>query len=82
MTDADAPDLADDIDSTRIGCFAVEGKIFGDDREWAEARWDRISAETASSLAAQDVVHDPDAYVLVLVPQVDSLAESMTMTRG
>lgn len=77
VTDADAPDLADGIESTRIGRFAVEGRIFGDDREWAEARWDRISAETAASLADAEAVHDPNAYTLVLVPQVDALAESV-----
>lgn len=77
VVDADAPDLADGIDSTRIGRFAVEGKIFGDAREWAEARWDRISAETAASLAAEGSVHDPNGYALVLIPQVDALAESV-----
>lgn len=77
VVDADAPDLADDIDSTRIGRFVVEGRIFGDDREWAEARWDRISADAAASLADQDTVRDPDAYVLVLSPQLDTLAESV-----
>ena len=77
VVDADAPDLTDDIDSTRIGRFVVEGRIFGDDRDWAEARWDRVSADTAASLAAQDAVRDPDAYALVLSPQVDTLAESV-----
>ena len=77
VTDTGAPDLADGIDHTRIGRFAVEGRIFGDDREWAEARWDRISAGTAAALAAHDPVHDPSAYALVLIPQVDALAESV-----
>ncbi|HAS11489.1 MAG TPA: hypothetical protein DCS55_13400 [Acidimicrobiaceae bacterium] len=76
VTDAEAPDLADDIDATRIGRFTVEGNIFGDERQWAEARWDRISAETAASLAAQEAVHDPNAYALVLIPHIDTLAES------
>lgn len=77
VIDTEAPDLADGLDRTRIGRFAVEGKIFGDDREWAEARWDRISAETAASLVAQDPVHDASAYALVLIPQIDTLAESV-----
>lgn len=77
VTDADAPDLAGDIDATRIGRFTVEGNIFGDERQWAEARWDRISAETADALAAEEPVHDRDGYTLVLVPQLDTLAESV-----
>lgn len=77
VVDADAPDLAAGIDSTRIGRFVVEGRIFGDDRDWAEARWDRISAETAASLATEQGVHDPNGYALVLIPQVDALAESV-----
>ncbi|MDZ7676674.1 MAG: hypothetical protein U5K30_16600 [Acidimicrobiales bacterium] len=77
VTDAGAPDLADSIDHIRIGRFTVEGNIFGDERQWAEARWDRISAETATALAAEEPVHDRDSYALVLVPQIDILAESV-----
>lgn len=77
VTDAGAPDLADTIDTTRIGRFEIEGNIFGDERQWAEARWDRISAETAETLLAEDPVTDPDNYTLVLVPQLDALAESI-----
>ena len=80
VTDPGAPDLADRIDHTRIGRFTVEGRIFGDGREWAEARWDRISAETAESLAAEAPAHDRDSYALVLVPQIDTLAESVVAT--
>jgi hypothetical protein len=77
VTDARAPDLADDIDATRIGRFTVEGSIFGDERQWAEARWDRISAETAAALLAREPVADPGCYALVLVPRLDALAESL-----
>jgi hypothetical protein len=77
VTDAAAPDLADSIASSRIGRFGVEGNIFGDERQWAEARWDRISAETADALMSEAPVEDADSYVMVLVPQVDTLAESV-----
>ena len=77
VTDATAPDLADTIEASRIGRFTVEGNIFGDERQWAEARWDRISAETADDLMAGEPVDDPNSYVMVLVPQLDTLAESV-----
>lgn len=77
VTDADAADHVDGIERTPIGRFEVEGNIFGDERQWAEARWDRIGAEAAEALSTREPVVDPDAYVLVLVPQMDSLAESV-----
>jgi hypothetical protein len=77
VTDPATPDLADTIEATRIGSFTVEGNIFGDERQWAEARWDRISRETADALAEREPAADPDSYVLVVVPQIDTLAESV-----
>lgn len=77
VTDLGVPDLADSIESIRIGRFEIEGNIFGDDRQWAEARWDRISAETAETLASRQSVSDRDNYTLVLTPQLDHLAESV-----
>ncbi len=77
VTEPEAPDLADTIDAHRIGRFAVEGNIFGDERQWAEARWDRISAETADGLGTQEPVDDSNSYALVLLPQLDTLAQSM-----
>ncbi|MGI9578712.1 MAG: hypothetical protein ACR2OH_10965 [Microthrixaceae bacterium] len=77
LTDPAAPDLAGTVDGTRIGRFAVEGNIFGDKRQWAEARWDRISAEVAEKLIAQEPTIDSEAYTMVLTPQWDTLAESV-----
>ena len=77
VTDPAAPDVADTIEATRIGRFTVEGTIFGDQRQWAEARWDRISGETADELMAQEPVADPDSYVCVVRPQIDTMAESV-----
>lgn len=77
VTDPAAPDLTDSIQATRIGRFAVEGNIFGDERQWAEARWDRISRDTADALAEREPVTDADSYAMVLVPQIDTLADSV-----
>ena len=77
VTDPASPDLADTIEATRIGRFSVEGNIFGDERRWAEARWDRISRETADALMAEEPVSDPGSYVMVVVPQIDTLADSV-----
>ena len=77
VTDPATPDLADTIETTRIGRFSVEGTIFGDERQWAEARWDRISRETAEALRAREPATDPDRYVMVVVPQIDTLADSV-----
>lgn len=72
-----APDLADRVESTRIGRFEVEGNIFGDQRQWAEARWDRVGPEVAEALMAEEPTTDPEAYAFVLTPRWDMLAESV-----
>ncbi len=77
VADASAPDLADEIDAERIGVFDVEGVIIGDERRFAEARVDMISAETAEALGARPRIDDDSAYVLVIDPQTDQLAESV-----
>ncbi|MEL7209585.1 MAG: hypothetical protein AAGK32_15340 [Actinomycetota bacterium] len=76
--DASAPDLADGIESTRIGRFWVEDRMIGDDRTFAEARYDLISPATAELLAAEDPVHDEDRYVVVADPTTDEVARSLT----
>ena len=45
--DVGAPDLADGIDATRIGRFWIEDRFMGDDRTFAEARFDLISPTAA-----------------------------------
>ena len=83
VADSSAPDLAEEIESERIGVLEVEGVIVGDERKFAEARWDVISAETAEALGARPPISDPSAYVLVIDPQIDQLAESVqAATRG
>ena len=77
VTDSSTPDIIESIDSTRIARFEVEGNIFGDERQWAEARWDRISPETAATLMSAESVADADCYACVLTPQLDTLAESV-----
>ncbi len=76
--DPGAPDLAGDIESTRIGRFDVEDRFLGDHRTFAEARYDLISPETAEELAAHDYVHDDTAYVVIADPTLDDVARSLT----
>ncbi len=83
VADSSAPDLAEEIESERIGVFEVEDVIVGDQRKFAEARWDVISAETAEALSSRAPITDASAYVLVIDPQIDQLAASVqTATRG
>lgn len=77
VTDPSAPDLTGSIEADRIGRFEVEGNIFGDERRWAEARWDRITPEAAAELSASEPVSDENAYVMICRPQLDTLAESV-----
>ena len=77
VTDADAPDTLEGIDHARIARFWVEGNIFGDDRQWAEARFSRISAAVADQLTSAGSVGDSESYVTVMTPQWDDLAESV-----
>jgi hypothetical protein len=77
VADSSAPDLAEGIESERIGVFEVEDVIVGDQRKFAEARWDVISAETAEALGARPPIADASAYVLVIDPQIDQLAASV-----
>lgn len=78
VADADAPDLADGIDSTRIGRFAVEDRIIGDNRTFAETRFDLISPATAAELAAREPIADPTGYAVIADPLLDEVARSLT----
>ena len=77
VADSSAPDLAEEVESERIGVFEVEDVIVGDQRKFAEARWDLISAETAEALAARPPIADASSYALVIDPQTDELATSV-----
>ena len=78
VADADHPDLADEIESTRIGRFWVEDRFLGDDRTFAEARFDLISRATAEQLAAHGITRDDGNYVVIADPAIDDVARSLT----
>jgi hypothetical protein len=76
--DGDAPDLAEDLDATRIGRFWVEDRFLGDDRTFAEVRFDLISPEAAAEAASRAFVHDDTGYALIADPTMDDVARSLT----
>ena len=75
----DSPgDLAADIESTRVGRFAVEDRILGDERTFAEARFDLITPDVAAELAAAGHREDPADYVVIADPVIDEVARSLS----
>jgi len=78
VADAAAADLADDIDATRVGRFRIEAAMVGDDRTFAEARFDVISPATAETLASQAFVEDDSSYAVIVDPAMDEVARSLT----
>jgi len=76
--DSTAPDLAEGLDSTRVGRFEVEDRFLGDERTFAEARFDLISPATAQDLAAQDFREDATGYALIADPVRDGVARSLS----
>jgi len=76
--DAAAPDLAADIESTRVGRFFVEDRILGDDRGFAEACFDLISAAVAEELAAREYATDETSYAVIADPTLDEVAGSLS----
>lgn len=78
VADASHPDVADGIDSTRIGRFWVEDRFLGDDRTFAEARFDLISPHTANDLASRGHTHDDANYVVIADPTIDDVARSLS----
>jgi len=75
--DPAAPDLAADVESTRIGRFDIEDRIIGDDRTFAEARFDLIAPAAADALAAAPTISDPNAYAVIADPVIDEVARSL-----
>ena len=75
--DADAPDIAAEIDSVRIGRFMIEDRFLGDDRTFAEARYDLVSRDAADELIASGSTSDTD-YVVIADPALDDIARSLT----
>ena len=78
--DAARPDIAVDVESTRIGRFGIEDRILGDDRTFAEARYDLISRSVADELAARGTTHSDTDYVVIADPAFDDIARSLTDT--
>jgi hypothetical protein len=78
VADAESPDMAADIESTRIGRFWVEDRFLGDHRTFAEARFDLISEATADELVARGSTHDEANYVVIADPVIDDVARSLT----
>jgi hypothetical protein len=76
--DASAPDLADGIDARRVGRFSIENVLIGDERRFAEARYDLISRATADELAARGpITDDPSSYAVIVDPGIDRIARSL-----
>lgn len=78
--DAAAPDIAADVDSVRIGRFEIEDRIIGDDRTFAEARYDLISRDVADHLVRQGSTYSDTDYVVIGDPALDDIARSLTDT--
>ncbi|MCP3857620.1 MAG: hypothetical protein GY698_23320 [Actinomycetia bacterium] len=76
--DPGAPDLAEGLDATRIGCFWIEDRFIGDHRTFAEARLDLISPAAAAELASLEFVHDDSSYAVIADPTMDEVARSLT----
>jgi hypothetical protein len=75
---ADAGDLGvlDGVESTPVCRFSVEDVLIGDDRRFAEARYDLVSRQAAVELRSRAPVHDPDSYAVLVEPFIDELAAS------
>jgi hypothetical protein len=72
VADADAPEV-EIPGATRIGTFTVEDHVIGDERKWAEARWDVLPASaTAEQVreATEAAATDGERYVVLLKPQL------------
>lgn len=76
--DASTPDMAEEIDATRIGRFRVEDCLIGDERSFAEARYDVISPAVADELAGRDYLRDESRYVVIADPVMDEVSRSLT----
>jgi hypothetical protein len=72
VADAAAPEV-EIPGATRIGTFDFEDNVIGDERKWAEARWDLLPANTSAEVireATEAAATDSDRYVLALKPQL------------
>ncbi len=58
--------------------LAVEGVIVGDERAWSRAFFDRVPDRAALDAVSEAAAETEEAFVLVLEPDIDRLAESIT----
>jgi len=79
--DPGTADIAADIDSVRIGRFSIEDRMIGDDRTFAEARYDLVSHSVADQLVARGSAHSDTDYVVIADPALDDIARSLTDTK-
>ena len=78
VEDPGHPDLADEVESVRIGRFWVEDRIIGDGRTFAEARFDLVGPAAAAGLAARERVSDGTNYAVLADLMIDEVARSLT----
>jgi len=92
VADANTPDYAADLSDdlpdhlgtgsgrVRIGRFEIEDRMIGDDRTFAEARYDLISREVADELVARGAMRSETDYVVIADPMLNDVARSLTDT--
>ncbi|HWC33421.1 MAG TPA: hypothetical protein VG650_01220 [Mycobacteriales bacterium] len=72
VADAAAPEV-ELPGARRVGTFTIEDNVIGDDRKWAEARWDLLPSSTSAEAireATDAAATDIDRYVLTIKPQL------------
>ncbi|HVV75752.1 MAG TPA: hypothetical protein VHC43_06910 [Mycobacteriales bacterium] len=72
VADADAPEV-EIPGATRIGTFDFEDNVIGDERKWAEARWDLLPSNTSAEAireATAATATESERYVVALKPQL------------
>ena len=78
VDDPGRSDLADEVESVRIGRFWVEDRIIGDQRTFAEARFDLVGPAAAEELSARGHVSDGANYAVLADLMIDEVAHSLT----
>jgi len=79
VADAAAFDLASLVPSRRVGLYDVEGVIVGDERAWAQARYDVISRADVDALVAAAAPHaGATVYAVIAEPRLDVMGPNAT----
>ena len=67
-------DFATLVSARRVGTYAVEGVIVGDERTWTTATWDIITRADADVLVAASAnLSNPTRYAMILQPLLDMM---------